>query len=90
MTRINDYDEFGADQSHDYRSFQEFIRCSYVNVNTDLTGAAYQNYFEKLRISGSHGNETEESAANILDAYKHLLRAQIRAYFSYMKCCKRA
>ncbi|MBP02301.1 MAG: hypothetical protein CMM25_05790 [Rhodospirillaceae bacterium] len=68
MTRINDYDEFGADQSHDYRSFQEFIRCSYVNVNTDLTGAAYQNYFEKLRISGSHGNETEESAASILDA----------------------
>ena len=67
MTTIASDDEFGANQNHDYRSFQDFIRCSYVNVNTELTETVYQDYFKKLAVSSSLGNETKETAAVLLD-----------------------
>ncbi len=39
--------EFGAKQSRDYKAYQEFIRCSYVNIYAKVTDAAYLDYFRE-------------------------------------------
>ncbi|MFL2771335.1 MAG: methyltransferase domain-containing protein [Rhodospirillaceae bacterium] len=63
----NNLPEFGAKQSRDYKAYQEFIRCSYVNVYSKVTEQAYLEYF-KVRDENQTGvAETLESAAQIID-----------------------
>jgi len=64
----NKLPEFGAKQSRDYISYQEFIRCSYVNVYSKMAERAYQSHFATR--NARHGNkpESREIAARLLDS----------------------
>ena len=64
----NNPPEFGAKQSRDYRAYQEFIRCSYVNVYTKVTEQAYLEYFDERDTNHANKPETRETAAKIMDS----------------------
>ena len=66
---------FDAKLSRDYRAFQEFIRCSYVTVNSRVAQETYRSYF-KERDQGSEP-ETRETAARIMD---RLPQFQLKAW----------
>jgi len=59
--------EFGAIQTQEYKAYQEFIRCSYVNVYTRVNEQAYLSYFQEHEIHSQNVEETCETAEAILD-----------------------
>lgn len=61
----NNPPEFGPKQSRDYKAYQEFIRCSYVNVYNKVTEQAYLEYFEERDAHHAGEPETRELAAKI-------------------------
>lgn len=63
----NNPPEFGATLSQDYKAYQEFIRCSYVNVYTKVTERAYLDYFKVRDAQPGTAPETRESAMRIMD-----------------------
>jgi ubiquinone/menaquinone biosynthesis C-methylase UbiE len=68
---------FDAKQSRDYTAFQEFIRCSYVSVNSKVTEETYRAYFRERDASTPDEPETRESAARIMDG---LPQFQLKAW----------
>ena len=64
----NNPPEFGAKQSRDYKAYQEFIRCSYVNVYTKVTEQAYLEYFDERDAHHGEKLETRELAAEVMDS----------------------
>ena len=58
---------FGANLSRDYKSFQDFIRASYVNVYGEVTQETYRSYFKEKNKLDPNTQETRKTAANILD-----------------------
>ena len=65
-TPEENYSEFGANLSRDYKSFQDFIRASYINIYGKVTQETYKSYFNK-RNQLKLKNETRETASEILD-----------------------
>ncbi|MDG2318663.1 MAG: class I SAM-dependent methyltransferase [Rhodospirillaceae bacterium] len=63
----NNNPEFGPKQSRDYKAYQEFIRCSYVNVYNKVTEQAYLEYFKERDTHHAGEPETRELAAKIMD-----------------------
>ncbi|MGB1877497.1 MAG: hypothetical protein ACPHGY_11370, partial [Rhodospirillaceae bacterium] len=66
---------FDAKQSRDYTAFQEFIRCSYVAVNSKVAQDTYRSYFKER--DKTNEPETRETAARIMD---RLPQFQLKAW----------
>lgn len=66
-THSNRPPTFDAEQSRDYTAYQEFIRCSYVALNSRANEEAYRAYFKERETHHAGEPETRESAARIMD-----------------------